>query len=106
MTVGELAESIVERYGTFSLTMEQAAEVAGISLDLAYDLATENRFPIFCATRAAAKRERLKVYVPALVQWMLDGGTRRYDRAAAGESTAAAGERDPALAWLDDQLAA
>ena len=48
--LAELAETIIERYGTFSLTMEQAAEVAGISVDLAYDLAAEDRFPVFCAT--------------------------------------------------------
>ena len=102
----ELAETIIERYGTFSLTMEQAAEVAGISVDLAYDLAAEDRFPVFCATRAAARRERLKVYVPALVQWMLEGGTGRYDRAAADGSATPATERDPALAWLETELAA
>ncbi len=104
--LAELAETIIERYGTFSLTMEQAAEVAGISVDLAYDLATENRFPVFCATRAAGRRERLKVYVPALVQWMLEGGTRRYDRAAAERSATPRAERDPALAWLESELAA
>jgi hypothetical protein len=104
--IAEFAETIIARYGTFSLTMEQAAEVAGISIDLAYDLATENRFPVFCATRAAAKRERLKVYVPALVQWMLEGGTRRYDRAAAAGSATSVAERDPALAWLENELAA
>ena len=104
--LAELAETIIEHYGTFSLTMEQAAEVAGISVDLAYDLATENRFPVFCATRAAARRERLKVYVPALVQWMLDGGTRRYDSAAAAASATPGTERDPALAWLENELAA
>ena len=32
-----------ERYGSFSLTMEQAAEVAGISPDLAYDLAASTK---------------------------------------------------------------
>ena len=84
--IPELAENIIERYGSFSLTMEQAAEVAGISVGLAYDLAAEDRFPVFCATRSTAKRERLMVYVPALVQWMLEGGTRRYDRAADPQS--------------------
>ena len=104
--IPELAENIIERYGSFSLTMEQAAAVAGISVDLAYDLAAEDRFPVFCATRSTARRERLKVYVPALVQWMLEGGTRRYDRAAASAAASPATPRDPALAWLEGELAA
>jgi hypothetical protein len=101
---------IREHGGQATVTVEQAANIVGIGREHAYRLAAEHRFPVVGVTAAGAHRESMRVLIPALVDWMLAGGTRQYDELPSGASASSgAGRqsgRDGQLAWLDAQLAA
>jgi hypothetical protein len=60
--VGQL---IAQHGGRAVIGLAEAAKIAGVSTDLAYDLASEGRFPVFRATRSEARREALRVLIPA-----------------------------------------
>ena len=93
--------------GKATVTVEQAAEIVGIGREHAYRLAAQHRFPVLGVTAAGARRESMRVLIPALVEWMLAGGTRQYDELPAAAAPAARRSgRDGQLAWLDAQLAA
>lgn len=100
---------IRENGGAATVTVEQAAQIVGIGREHAYRLAAQHRFPVLGVTAVGAQRESMRVLIPALVEWMLAGGTRQYDDLPGAVSTAGAGRRpgrDGQLAWLDAQLAA
>jgi len=102
---------IREHGGQATVTVEQAAQIVGIGREHAYRLAAEHRFPVLGVTAAGAHRESMRVLIPALVEWMLAGGTRQYDELPSAASASASGAerrsgRDGQLAWLDAQLAA
>ena len=100
---------IRENGGQATVTVEQAAQIVGIGREHAYRLAAQHRFPVLGVTAAGAHRESMRVLIPALVDWMLAGGTRQYDELPGTASTSRAGRRsarDGQLAWLDAQLAA
>jgi hypothetical protein len=95
--------------GQATITVEQAAHIVGIGREHAYRLAAQHRFPVLGVTAAGARRESMRVLIPALVDWMLAGGTRQYDDLPSAASTPRAGRksaRDAQLAWLEGQLAA
>lgn len=95
--------------GRATITVEEAAQIVGIGREHAYRLAAQHRFPVLGVTAAGARRESMRVLIPALVDWMLAGGTRQYDDLPGAASTSRAGRRagrDSQLAWLDAQLAA
>ena len=93
--------------GQSTITVEQAAQIVGIGREHAYRLAAQHRFPVLGVTAAGARRESMRVLIPALVEWMLSGGTRQYDDLPAGTpSTERRSGRDDQLAWLEAQLAA
>jgi hypothetical protein len=100
---------IREHGGQATVTVEQAAQIVGIGREHAYRLAAGHRFPVFGVTAVGAQRESMRVLIPALVDWMLAGGTRQYDELPSAASASPAGRqsgRDGQLAWLDAQLAA
>ena len=100
---------IREYGGQPTVSVEQAAQIVGIGREHAYRLAAEHRLPVVGVTAAGAHRESMRVLIPALVEWMLAGGTRQYDElpsAAAAPTTGRNSGRDDQLAWLDAQLAA
>ena len=70
---------IREHGGQATVTVEQAAQIVGIGREHAYRLAAQHRFPVLGVTAAGAHRESMRVLIPALVDWMLAGGTRQYD---------------------------
>lgn len=95
--------------GQPTITVEQAAEIIGIGREHAYRLAAQHRFPVLGVTAAGARRESMRVLIPALVEWMLAGGTRQYDDLPRAASAPGAGQRsgrDEQMAWVDAQLAA
>jgi hypothetical protein len=100
---------IREHGGQTTVTVEQAAQIVGIGREHAYRLAAQHRFPVLGVTAVGAQRESMRVLIPALVDWMLAGGTRQYDElpsAAAASGAERRSGRDGQLAWLDAQLAA
>lgn len=100
------AQLIADNDGKPVVGLQRAAQIAGLSADLAYDLAREGRFPVFTATRAQSRRENVRVLIPALVDWMLAGGTNQYDERPEASTPGTRRPRDPELAWLDGQLVA
>jgi hypothetical protein len=110
MSADALTVHLIREYdGQATVTIEQAAQIVGIGREHAYRLAAQHRFPVLGVTAAGARRESMRVLIPALVDWMLAGGTRQYDDLPSAESTSRAGRhsgRDGQLAWLDAQLAA
>lgn len=100
---------IREHGGQATVTVEQTAEIVGIGREHAYRLAAQHRFPVVGVTAVGAHRESMRVLIPALVDWMLAGGTRQYDELPSAAPTPGAGRwsgRDDQMAWLDAQLAA
>lgn len=98
-----------EHGGQATVTVEQAARIVGIGREHAYRLAAQHRFPVLGVTAAGAHRESMRVLIPALVEWMLAGGTRQYDALPSTEAGARAGRRsarDSQMDWLNAQLAA
>jgi hypothetical protein len=75
------AHLIAQHDGRAVISVTEAAKVAGIGREHAYSLAGERRFPVFGTASAAATRESLQVLIPALVAWMMAGGTTQYDDA-------------------------
>lgn len=103
------AQLIREHGGQATITVEQAAHIVGIGREHAYRLAAQHRFPVLGVTAKGAQRESMRVLIPALVEWMLAGGTRQYDELPSAEAAPGPGRhsaRDGQLAWLDAQLAA
>src|ERR1700744_3419410 len=84
---------IGEHAGQTSVTVEQAAQIVGIGREHAYRLAAQHRFPVLGVTAAGAHRESMRVLIPALVEWMLAGGTRQYDDLPSAASASGAGRR-------------
>ena len=100
---------LIREYGGHTVTVDQAAQIVRIGREHAYRLAAEHRFPVVGVTAAGAHRESMRVLIPALVDWMLAGGTRQYDElpsAAVTSRPERRSGRDGQLAWLDAQLAA
>lgn len=100
---------IREHGGQTTVSVEQAAQIVGIGREHAHRLAAQHRFPVLGVTAAGARRESMRVLIPALVDWMLAGGTRQYDELPSPASESRAGQRsgrDSQIAWLDAQLAA
>ena len=109
MSADAFTVHLIGEYGQPTVTVEQAAQIVGIGREHAYRLAAQHRFPVLGVTAAGAHRESMRVLIPALVDWMLAGGTRQYDELPSAASTSPAGRRpgrDGQLAWLDAQLAA
>ena len=100
---------IRENDGAATVTVERAAQIVGIGREHAYRLAAQHRFPVLGVTAVGAQRESMRVLIPALVEWMLAGGTRQYDDLPSGRrdpQPGRGGGRDSQLAWLETQLAA
>jgi hypothetical protein len=101
---------LVREYGgQATVRVEQAANIVGIGREHAYRVAAQHRFPVLGVTAAGAHRESMRALIPALVGWMLAGGTRQYDELPSTRSASLPGRpsgRDGQLAWLDAQLAA
>jgi hypothetical protein len=94
---------VAEHGGRASISVEEAANVVGIGKEQAYSLAASERFPVFGVTSAGSKRESMRVLIPALVQWMLDGGTRQYDEPRGVKASDAPAPGRAKRARLDSQ---
>jgi hypothetical protein len=102
------AALVAQHGGRASISVEEAASVVGIGKEQAYSLAASERFPVFGVTSAGSKRESMRVLIPALVQWMLDGGTRQYDEPREVKASDAPGRAkrarlDSQMQWLAAQ---
>lgn len=91
-----VVRSLVDQYGA-SVGLDVAASIAGFSEDKVRELRRVGRFP---GHRAGTK---VMVFVPALVEWMRNGGEAQYDPLPAPDAPQARSRRHGAdrPAWMD-----